>query len=310
MSHGAVRAALLEADVVAPHTDADGLAAAAQVLRLRGEGAGAACLLSRAQTPWGPEPDLPPGGVAVLDLGVRELSRPGVIVDHHVPETTDPGPGVLVLSSHGEDPEVPTAPLVRRVAGGDPWLAAVGAYGDLGAAGLALPECDGAHRTGVRKLVPLINAPRRLADGPVRTALALLVEHDSPQAALADARIGALEQARREYRAAFDVAVRTAPAFHGPVAVLRFNAPYQVHPLVAQAWARRLAPRPVLAANDGWVPGRVNFSVRGGDGTDLRALLRDALPDWTGDLGNGHSQATGGSLVPDEFERLLSGLAA
>jgi single-stranded-DNA-specific exonuclease len=258
---------------------------------------------------WGPEPDLPAGSVAVLDQGVRELARPGVIVDHHVPETADPGPDVVVLSTHGEDPDVPTAPLARRAVGGDAWLAAVGAFGDLGAGGLRLPECAGAPSTAVRKLVPLINAPRRVRGGPVRTALSLLIEHDGPKEVLADPRIALLERARRDYRAAFERVVRTRPAFHGDVAVLRFCAPYQVHPLVAQAWARRLAPRPVLAANDGWVPGRVNFSVRGGDDADLRALLRGAMDEWTGDLGNGHAKATGGSLVPDEFEQLLAGLA-
>ncbi len=79
------RSWLAEADFVCPHTDADGLAAGAIVLRAGGEGADAAVLLAPGQTPFGPEPDLPPGSVALLDQGVRDLQRPGVIVDHHVP---------------------------------------------------------------------------------------------------------------------------------------------------------------------------------------------------------------------------------
>ena len=304
-----IRHALLTADHVAPHDDADGLAAAAIVLRARGEDAGAAVLLDRTRSPWGPDPDLPHGSVALLDQGVRPFARPGVIVDHHVPEG-DPG-DALVLSSYGERPETPTAPLVRRVLPEQPaWLAALGAAGDLGPAGFGLPECDGAPRTAVRKLVPLVNAPRRLPAGPVRTALALLVEHDTATDVLLDPRIRILERARAEGRAAFERAVRTPPRFAGEVAVLRFCLPYLVHPLVAAAWSRRLAPAPVLVANDGWVPGRVNFSVRGGNGRDLRKLLRDALPVWTGNLGNGHPRATGGSLPPDEFEQLLEGFAA
>jgi hypothetical protein len=51
----------------------------------------------------------------------------------------------------------------------------------------------------------------------------------------------------------------------------------------------------------------VNFAVRGGDG-DLRGLLRAALPDAAGELGHGHPRATGGSLPPTEFDRLLQGL--
>jgi single-stranded-DNA-specific exonuclease len=304
----AVREALLSADHVAPHSDADGLAAAALVLRARGEDASDAVLLDRLQTPWGGTPDLPDGSIALLDQGVRPFARAGVLVDHHAPEGD---PGVLTLSSFAEQPEVPTAPLVRRaLPDGAAWLAAVGAAGDLGAAGFELPECAGAPTGPVRKLVPLINAPRRLAAGPVRTALALLVDHDSPEAVLDDPRIRVLERARQEARACFERVVRTAPRFHGDVAVIRLCAPYQVHPLVAAAWMRRLAPKPVLVANDGWVPGRVNFSVRGGD-RDLRALLRAALPDpKDGHVGNGHPRATGGSLPPQEFERLLEGLAA
>ena len=300
--------ALLTADVVCPHDDADGLAAGALALRARGEDADAALLLAHTQTPWGADPDLPAGAsVALLDQGVRPFARSGILIDHHAPETDDPGGAVVVVSSFGEEPETPTAPLVARVLGERSWLATVGAVGDLGDAGFSLPECVVPQKTAIRKLVPLVNAPRRLADGPVRTALALLVEHDDPKAALADARVGELEAARAEYKSAFERAVRTAPAFYGDVAVLRFDLAYRVHPLVAQSWARRLAPRPVLAANDGWIPGRVNFSVRGGDGTDLRGLLRGALGEWTGDLGNGHPRATGGSLVPAEFEALLEG---
>ena len=54
-------------------------------------------------------------------------------------------------------------------------------------------------------------------------------------------------------------------------------------------------------------PGRVSFAVRGGS-ADLRAVLRQALPDACGEFAHGHDRATGGSLAPDDFERLLDGL--
>ena len=60
----------------------------------------------------------------------------------------------------------------------------------------------------------------------------------------------------------------------------------------------------MIAANDGYLPGRVNFSIRGGTG-DLRRLLRDALPEAGGEFAHGHDRATGGSLSPDQFELLL-----
>lgn len=301
------RPQLLSADLVVPHTDADGLAAGAIALRARGEPAEAAVLLARGQTPFGDDPPLPPGSVALLDWGIRPVARSAVFVDHHAPEA-EPGAGQTALSGHGEDPETTTAALMRRLVPEAPaWLAAVGAVGDLGDRGFALPECQGAPKTAVRKLVPLVNAPRRLPAGPVREALALLVEHDDPRAALADPRVEALRAAREEWRAGLQAVMRTAPAVGEDVAVIRFSSPYQVHPLVATTWTRRLAPRMVLAANDDYLPGRVNFAVRGGEG-DLRARLRRALPDVGGEFAHGHPRATGGSLAPEDFERLLSGL--
>jgi single-stranded-DNA-specific exonuclease len=156
--------------------------------------------------------------------------------------------------------------------------------------------------------VPLVNAPRR---GPgldgVRTALALLVEHDDPKAVLADPRIEVLQAARDAWRADWERVRRTAPQVGERVAVVRFSSPFQLHGLTAQMWAKRLAPRPVIAANDGYVEGRVHFSVRGGEG-DLRALLRDALPDLGGEFAHGHPRATGGGIAPADFERLLAAL--
>jgi single-stranded-DNA-specific exonuclease len=180
-----IRAALLGADVVVPHTDADGLAAGALALRARGQSASAARLYGRGENPWVTPPE---GTPALLDWGMRPLAGPAVVVDHHAPEA-EPAADQLLLSGFGEDTS--TSALMRRILPEQPaWLAAVGAVGDLGDTGFTVPECAGAPKTAVRKLVPLINAPRR---GPgldgVRVALALLVEHDDPKAALADPRI-------------------------------------------------------------------------------------------------------------------------
>jgi single-stranded-DNA-specific exonuclease len=301
------RQALLNAAAVVPHTDADGLAAGAIALRARGERAADAVLLDRGQTPFAPGAPLPDGPLAVLDWGVRELERPAVFVGHHVPEAA-PREDQVMVSSYGEQPEVPTAALMRRVLpDAPPWLAAVGAVGDLGPSAFALDECAGAPRAAVRRLTGLVNAARRCPGGPVRTALALLVEHDDPATALLDPRIAELEEAKRAWKAELDRVVRTGPQVGGAVALLRFSSPFRVHPLVATTWARRLAPRVVLAANDGYLPGRVSFAARGGTAS-LPALLRAALPGAEGELAHGHDRASGGSLAPEEFERLLAGL--
>ncbi len=303
------RKALLGADLVVPHTDADGLAAGALVLRARGEGARDAVLLGRGETPFGEGAPLPPGSAVVLDWGVRPFRRPGVIVDHHAPEWGPEREELLVVSGHGEHPETTTSALVRRLVPEAPaWLAAVGAVGDLGDDGFALPESAGAPRGAVRRLVPLVNAPRRLSHGPVREALALLCESESPAGALADRRIGVLDEARRLWRSEYERVRRTPPRVESDYALVRFSSPAQVHPLVAAQWQRRLAPRMVIAANDGYLPGRVNFAVRGGDG-DLRAVLRRALPEADGEFAHGHPRATGGSVTPAAFDRLLAGLA-
>ena len=303
----AAHRALLDADVVVPHTDADGLAAGALALRERGERAEDAILLARGETPFGPNAPLPAGSVAVLDWGVRPLTRPGILVDHHAPES-DPRADQLVLSGYGERPETSTAPLVRRLVPHQPaWLAGLGAYGDLGGRGLDLPECEGTPRTAVRRLTPLVNAPRRLPDGPVELALSLLVDHDDPREALRDPRAAILDRCREQWRVAYRDSLRVPPLVREGLALVRLSTPYQVHPLVAQAWGGRLAPRVVLVANDGYLDGRVNFSVRGGDG-DLRRLLRDAVPGQDGEFAHGHDRATGGSLPPDDFERLVDAL--
>src|SRR5439155_295953 len=91
----------------------------------------------------------------------------------------------IFVNGYGAVPEAPTAVLMRRIVTDAPvWLAAVGAVSDLGEDGFELPEAAEARRRAVRRLTSLVNAPRRVPGGPVRSALALLVESDDPRAAL------------------------------------------------------------------------------------------------------------------------------
>jgi hypothetical protein len=97
--------------------------------------------------------------------------------------------------------------------------------------------------------------------------------------------------------------------------LIRFASPAQVHPLVAIRWSRRLAPAIVLAANDGFLPGRVNFAVRSASAKDLLKWLRGLpfTPSPQAEYANGHARATGGSLPTAEFVRfpaILHALAA
>ena len=302
------RQALRQAAAVVPHPEADGLAAGAIALRERGEGAGAAILLERGVTPFAPDAPLPEGALAVLGWGVRALERPGLLVDHHAPEAA-PREDQVVVTSYGAVPETPTSALMRRIVPeAHAWLAALGSLSDVGDEAFALPEAAERRHDAVRRLCPLIDAPRRVPDGPVRTALAVLVEADDARAALEDGRVVELEEAKREWRAELDRVAGTEPSIADDVALLRFSSPCRVHPHVATMWARRLAPRVVIAANDGWLPGRVSFAMRGGEGS-LVALLRAALPEGVdADAGRGNDHATEGSLEPEDFERVMEAL--
>lgn len=294
---------------VIPHTDADGLAAGAIALRARGEPAEVAVLLPRGLTPFAPSAPLPEGDpVIVLDWGVRKLERPALLIDHHAPEA-DVRPDQLLLSSYGERPEASTSVLMARAVPDQPrWLGALGAFGDFGNGAWDLEELASVPKSPVRRLAAIVNAPRRLPQGPVRLALELLVEHDDPHSALSDPRSDTLAECKAEWTAGFKRALKTAPDVRDGVAVLRFSSPYQVHPLVASAWARRLAPNLVVAANDDYLPGMVNFAVRKAGGLDLRRLLRSALPRQSGEFAHGHPRATGGSLAPGDFDRLIERL--
>ena len=309
------RQALVDAAYVCPHTDADGLAAGAIALRLRGESANDALLLGRGVNPWH-DGVLPDGYPAVLDQGIRKLDRPMLIVDHHAPEAK-PQKDQIYIGGHGEPSGVSTSVLMRRVVPDcPPWLAAVGAAGDYGDDGLKQPECigegkdDKVVKTHVKKLVSLVNAPRRTPRiEPVRVALSLLVEAESPKAALADKRIEELDACKQEYRAEFDRCMKTAPQVGDEVALIRFSSDYQVHPLVAQTWLRRLSPKIVISANDGYTAGNTHFACRGGpDDVDLRAFLKSKLPDAQGEFAHGHTKATGGSIPHAEFDRLVKAL--
>lgn len=118
-------------------------------------------------------------------------------------------------------------------------------------------------------------------------------------------------QARQVVRAETDRCARTAPVAGDGVALLRFSSRAQVHPLVAIRWARRLRPRIVVAANDGYLPGRVNLVVRCDDREiDLLQWLRTRpfVPSDEGEYANGHARATGGSLSLADFARFLAAI--
>jgi hypothetical protein len=237
------RMALRNAVAVVPHPGADGLAAGAIALRDRGERAAAAVLLD--SDPFAPDAPLPDGPVAILDWGVRSLDRPALVVDHAMPEVA-PRDDQVFLSGFGETPIVPTSMLLARIARDAPrWLAEIGVVAELGPQGASVEA---------RQLAALAGAPRRVPGGRVLTALELLTAHEDAAEALADPRVGELDEARRTWKAALEHVMRREPERHGDVAVVRFESTCVIEDLVARAWAHRLPGSQVVAVRNGTEP--------------------------------------------------------
>ena len=305
--------------LVLSHFDADGLAAAAILVRaLRAAGWQAEPVTTgKGETPWDDSvrdalAARAPGGLIVTDLGTRAApvlrGCPTVVIDHHLP-TGEPE-GATTISGNGLEPE-PTSALLAwwACAALGPhddllWLAALGLIGDMAP---PFPELATAEarwgKTALKDATSLVNAPRRTAAADPAPALRLLLSGDGPKVITKgdsdDAR--ALVAAKAEVREAMDAARRVAPKVLGDVALIRFHAAQQIHPLIAQQWRGKLKDKIVLAANTGYRPGWVHFAARSATGRNLVDFLaehRSAGAD--GRYGNGHAQATGGALtIPD-----------
>ncbi len=317
--------------VVASHNDVDGLASLLILCRAlagsgsepvplpgrRGEHVHQDGMRKRMQA-------LEPDALVVLDMGSRSDpildDVPTLVIDHHVPRGGGPR-GAVFVNGHDRDPVPPTSVLAWAVCRGLPgtegcaWLAALGAIADLGT---AAPFTDllgiVAKGSAWTKAVSLLNAARRAPQDDVFAALEVLERASSPQEISAGRVPGVaqLEEYRRAVQAELARCSRVAPKKIGPAALIRFSSAAQVHPLVAVRWSGRLAPAVVIAANDGFLPGRVNFAIRAAADIDLVAWLRGLpfTPSTGAEFANGHPRATGGSLPTAEFERFLEVLSA
>ncbi|MGI5835678.1 MAG: DHH family phosphoesterase [Chloroflexota bacterium] len=316
--------------VIAYHGDADGLSAALLVVRAlrrlgqtdilplpagKGENVHSGTLPQRIHKAT-------PDALIVLDIGSRPdpilPGLPTLVVDHHQPRGFPPD--ALVVSSYGREPIAPASlltyllvePLVEM--NDQVWLAALGSVADLGLSApfqqvrAALKQYG---RRNVTETVSLLNAAKRSSAHDVDSAFDILQRAREP-ADIAQGRIRGVERLRA-YREEVNAEVarcsRTRPRFAGRVALLSFSSPAQVHPLVAIRWAHRLPGYIVIAANKGYLPGRVNFSLRSTGEIDLIRFLRGQdIGEVEGEFAHGHAQATGGSLAPEDFDRLLKAI--
>lgn len=293
-----------------------------------------------------------PSYIFVLDQGSRHSpplatnDHTCLVIDHHSATPTDfpessshvtacTSPPVATSSLLTYLLCLPLHPSVRPLTA---WLAIVGTHGDLGTTLKWLPpfpdmtEPFKAHKKkALNDAVSLVNAPRRTATYDVRSAWTALATAPDPASLLANPRLRA---ARAEVNAEVERCSHAAPKFSadGAVAVFRIRSAAQVHPVVATRWAGHLKSRAleiVLVANEGYLPGKVNFSCRvarcakgrgGGEEVDIIRSLkayarlleeggegeRTPLIERLGDdFARGHVQASGGIVTVEEFEELM-----
>ena len=299
--------------IVAPDRDADGLAAAVITVRAieRLGGTPIIELPNKGEHVHTPSMQarltkLRADGLVVLDMGSRSgpivEGLPTIVIDHHDARyrpdgaifVSEPAPATGLLAHQVWSPLVDLED--QR------WLVALALAGDQGTI------LDGPwKKTHLRKVVSLINSARRAATCRPQIALDLLLAASGPHDVLNSPDIAALEACREEVKAEVDRVARTPPKIASNVALIRFSSGAQVHPLIATRWATRLAPKIVIAANDAYLPDRVNFALRSASQTDLLAFLCELpLGPVEGEFANGHARATGGSLRPPDFARFVT----
>jgi single-stranded DNA-specific DHH superfamily exonuclease len=194
------------------------------------------------------------------------------------------------------------------------WIAAIGTVSDLGEKApfemLAVAKSRYTAKY-LKEASALINSARRASQYNSKVAVRALLTHDSPRS-LVNSDTEDVEQlriARKEVQAAMEQAKKAAPVFSGNVALVRVNSPCQIHPLIAQSWRTRLPKYIVIVANEGYIPGRVNFSVRTASGINVLDFLKSVeLSPGEGSYGHGHDSASGGSLPVERWNELLSSL--
>jgi hypothetical protein len=269
---------------------------------------------------------LQPGTLFILDLGITGFDiAPGVpilLLDHHRPEGQPPNS--TVITGYQWRP-VPTSSLLTYLlcnsnneVSAKAWVAAIGNLGDLGPEHPLMQQAIKEQKQKyIREATSLLNAAKRSSDPDKAIPAAFRVMRDAPSArAIVEGKSQDLEILRHfklEVAAELNEAKRVAPKFSKTekVALLCFNSPARVHPLLAQSWRGRLPKYIVMAANGGFLPGKVSFSLR----TNLEVNLLDFLArhgqQFEGvenEYGHGHDKATGGTLTLANFNRLLASM--
>jgi single-stranded-DNA-specific exonuclease len=263
-----------------------------------------------------------PESLFVLDLGSQSQpiieNVPTCFIDHHHPEGAPPD--ATLISAYTWQPIPNTSLIVWSLCSTITdtsdldWIAAIGTLSDLGdsAPFEMLAAAKRKYKAKyLKEATVLINAARRGSTYDPEAAARALLQHANPRDLVnSDSNeVQQLRLAREEVKAAMDEAKKAAPVFAGKVALLRMNSPCQIHSLIAQIWRTRLPGYIVIAANEGYMPNRVNFSARSAANVSVLDFLREIeLSEGEGYHGRGHDQASGGSLPIERWNELLAKL--
>ncbi|WP_348233764.1 DHHA1 domain-containing protein [Trichocoleus sp. DQ-U1] len=263
-----------------------------------------------------------PDSLFVLDLGSQSepviAGVPTCFIDHHRPEGVPPGD--TLISAYTWEPIPNTSLLIWELCSSLTdvsdldWIAAIGTVSDLGEKApfemLAVAKSRYTAKY-LKEASALINSARRASQYNPEVAVRALLTHDNPRSLVNSStqEVEQLRESRKEVQAAMEQAKKAAPVFSGNVALVRVNSPCQIHPLIAQSWRTRLPKYIVMVANEGYIPGRVNFSVRTASGINVLDFLKNVdLSPGEGSYGHGHDSASGGSLPVERWNELLTSL--
>ncbi|OBS24637.1 hypothetical protein FPOA_05177 [Fusarium poae] len=285
-----------------------------------------------------------PSFIFVLDQGSREspplIDEPhrALVIDHHYAEEKDHPKDATFVTACNSPPVATSAlltylicrdlhPDVEEACG---WLCAMGVHGDLGNNikwEPPFPDFKAMFKKytkkGINSAVSLINAPRRTAEYDVPGAWEALAAASAPIDIMENETLRA---ARQEVNEEVRNRARIPPEFSsdGRIAVFRISSQAQIHPVIATRWAGHLtSPKleVILVANQGYLPGMVNFSCRVpkcSKGRDppvniIEILRKEASrakdPTLRKRLGEsfacGHKEASGGIVPKAEFEEFM-----
>jgi hypothetical protein len=284
-----------------------------------------------------------PSYIFVLDQGSRkgpaliDLPHTCLIIDHHFAEEGGFPAGAEYVTAHDCPPVATSAlltyhiclPLHPSLSTQVSWLCALGTHGDLGTTLKWQPPFPDMTATfkqhskkSINDAVALVNAPRRSAAYNVQDAWDAVITATAPDS-ITDNQI--LLDASFEVRRETERCTHTPPKFSvdGTIAVLTISSAAQIHPVIATRWSGHLKSNKleiVMCANEGYLPGLVNFSCRvakiarareGQEKVDIIKKLESIVadePELRARLGEsfarGHKEASGGIVGKHEWEEL------